>query len=64
METTEASDGASLKHPATELRATDLPACNVGCAENLLGVTNILAPTDSLISFVKVSSSSCIMGQS
>ncbi|XP_044129008.1 ATPase family AAA domain-containing protein 5 isoform X1 [Bufo gargarizans] len=33
--------------------ASDVPGCSVGCAENLLGVNNIIAPTDSVISFLK-----------
>ncbi|XP_069809896.1 ATPase family AAA domain-containing protein 5 [Dendropsophus ebraccatus] len=51
MEVTEMDDGTSCT--MTELRASDVPGCNVGCAENLLGVNSILAPTDSLISFLK-----------
>ncbi|XP_066443432.1 ATPase family AAA domain-containing protein 5 isoform X1 [Eleutherodactylus coqui] len=52
-ETIDASDGASCKYPTTEISATYVPRCSVGCAENLLGVNNIIPPTDNLISFVK-----------
>ncbi|KAM3922898.1 ATPase family AAA domain-containing protein 5 [Leptodactylus fuscus] len=48
-ERTNRSDGTS----ATDISVNDVPGCNVGCAENLLGVNNIIAPTDSLICFVK-----------
>ncbi|XP_073516488.1 ATPase family AAA domain-containing protein 5 [Phyllobates terribilis] len=36
-----------------ESSATDEPTCHAGCAENLLGVDNIITPNDGLISFVK-----------
>ncbi|CAJ0965010.1 unnamed protein product [Ranitomeya imitator] len=38
---------------APEGSAADEPLRQAGCAENLLGVDNIIAPTDRLISFVK-----------
>ncbi|XP_073419916.1 ATPase family AAA domain-containing protein 5 isoform X2 [Dendrobates tinctorius] len=48
----ETSD-AFCTRTAPESSAADEPACHTGCAENLLGVDNIIAPTDCLISFVK-----------
>ncbi|XP_001368308.4 ATPase family AAA domain-containing protein 5 [Monodelphis domestica] len=43
------------KHPHTrkDPAAADLPKCDIGCAESLLGLKNIFLPSEDLFAFIK-----------
>ncbi|KAG8438520.1 hypothetical protein GDO86_004911, partial [Hymenochirus boettgeri] len=45
--------GAGLSGGSTDLMGCELPKCNTGCAENLLGLSNIIYPSQGLLSLVK-----------
>ncbi|XP_075034176.1 ATPase family AAA domain-containing protein 5 [Mixophyes fleayi] len=45
--------GNSCNNVSTEIAFKDLPRRKFGCAKNMLGLNNIIAPTEGLISFVK-----------
>ncbi|XP_072501092.1 ATPase family AAA domain-containing protein 5 isoform X2 [Notamacropus eugenii] len=40
-------------HPHTHKDPTNLPKCDIGCAESLLGMKNIVLPSEDLFSFIK-----------
>ncbi|XP_063816944.1 ATPase family AAA domain-containing protein 5 isoform X2 [Pseudophryne corroboree] len=45
--------GNSCNNVKSEIAVKDLPGTHFGCAENLMGLNNIIAPSKGLISFVK-----------
>ncbi|KAM8945735.1 ATPase family AAA domain-containing protein 5 [Pelodytes ibericus] len=36
-----------------ESHPKDLPKCNLGCAENIMGINNIISPAENVMSFIK-----------
>ncbi|XP_020818915.1 ATPase family AAA domain-containing protein 5 isoform X2 [Phascolarctos cinereus] len=47
------TDACPKNRPHTHKDPADLPKCDIGCAESLLGVKNIVLPSEDLFSFIK-----------
>ncbi|XP_043819519.1 ATPase family AAA domain-containing protein 5 [Dromiciops gliroides] len=46
-------DAHPKNHPHTQEDPANLPKCDTGCAESLLGMKNIVLPSEDLFSFIK-----------
>ncbi|XP_073463196.1 ATPase family AAA domain-containing protein 5 isoform X2 [Aquarana catesbeiana] len=45
--------GKRYHNSALEINPKELPGCNFGCAENLMGLSNVIPPTEGLLPFLK-----------